>query len=156
MSLMSDKPRVLIAYSRYYSDVCDEMLKGAVAALDEANAEIKMIKVPGVFEIPHTIALADFFADTAAGIKYHGFLALGCVIRGETTHYDYVCGESARKLMDLTIERKLALGYGILTCETKEQAMHRASPAGLDKGGEAARTCLEMIKLRNDMRLGKY
>ncbi len=156
MSLMSDKPRVLIVYARYYPEITDELLKGAVSALDNAGAEVRMIKVPGAFEIPHAVGLADFFAETAAGIKYHGYVSLGCVIRGETSHYDYVCGESARKLMDLSTDRKLAIGYGILTCENEAQALARARMSEGDKGGDAARTCLEMIALRQNMRMGQY
>jgi 6,7-dimethyl-8-ribityllumazine synthase len=79
--------------------------------------------------------------------RYDGYIALGCVIRGETSHYDYVCAESARKLQDLACEHGLALGYGILTCETREQAWERAGVTERNKGGEAARACLRMLEL---------
>ena len=95
--------------------------------------------VPGAFEIPGAIALA-------AG-RYDGFIALGCVIRGETTHYDYVCGESARGLMDLSVHKKLAIGYGIVTVDTMEQAKARAFTDRGDKGGDAAHACLAMVAL---------
>jgi 6,7-dimethyl-8-ribityllumazine synthase len=95
--------------------------------------------VPGAFEIPGVIAMA-------AG-HYDGFVALGCVVRGETTHYDYICGESARGLMDLAINKKLAIGYGILTVDTMEQAKARALIERGDKGGDAAHACLVMVAL---------
>ncbi len=85
--------------------------------------------------------------------RHDGYVALGCVIRGETSHYDYVCGESARKLQDLACEHTLALGYGILTCETREQAWERASVEGRNKGGEVARACLDMIELKRHFHL---
>ena len=99
--------------------------------------------VPGAFEIPAAIAHAA--REPAA---YDGFVALGCVVRGETSHYDYVCGESARGLMDLSVREGLAIGYGILTVETLAQAEARADPARGDKGGEAARAALAMIALK--------
>ena len=101
--------------------------------------------MPGVFEIPAVIAFAK---DSK---KYEGYLALGCVIRGETTHYDYVCLESARGLNDLAIKEKLAIGYGILTVENEAQAIVRADPKQKDKGGFSANACIEMIKLKNQL-----
>ena len=98
--------------------------------------------VPGAFEIPGAIAHA------ARSKAYDGFVALGCVVRGETSHYDYVCGESARGLMDLSIRKRFAIGYGILTVENIAQAEERADPARGDKGGEAVRACLAMIALK--------
>lgn len=152
--MLHEKPRVLIVEARFYPDIADEMLKGAVATLDAAGADVRMTQVPGAFEIPHAVALADHFADTPTGIKYHGYVALGCVIRGETTHFDYVCAESARGLMTLSIERKLAIGYGILTCETEEQAWSRARVTEGNKGADAAKACLHMIEMRRKLRIG--
>jgi 6,7-dimethyl-8-ribityllumazine synthase len=102
-----------------------------------------VIEIPGAFEAPAAIAFA------AQGGAYDGYVALGCVIRGETSHYDYVCGESARGLMDLAIQDGLPIGYGILTVENEAQAKERADPERRDKGGEAARACLAMLALRN-------
>jgi 6,7-dimethyl-8-ribityllumazine synthase len=134
--------RVLIVTAPYYRAVTDIMQQGAEAAAREAEAILDRVFVPGAFEIPGGIAHA---AKTA---KYDGFVALGCVVRGETSHYDYVCGESARGLMDLSIREGLAIGYGILTVETIEQARVRADLAKGDKGGEAMRACLAMIALK--------
>ena len=133
---------VLIVEARFYEDLADELVKGAMAALDVAGVTYDRIAVPGAFEIPAAIGYA------AQSGKYAGYVALGCVIRGETTHYDYVCGESARGLQDLAIQRHLAIGYGILTCETGEQAWVRASVAKKNKGKDAAEACLAMIELK--------
>ncbi|MFN3461399.1 MAG: 6,7-dimethyl-8-ribityllumazine synthase [Oceanibaculum sp.] len=133
---------VLIVEARFYEDLADELVKGAMAALDAAGATYDRIAVPGAFEIPAAIGYA------AQGGKYAGYVALGCVIRGETTHYDYVCGESARGLQDLAIQQRLAIGYGILTCENGEQAWARASVTRKNKGKDAAEACLAMIELK--------
>ncbi|MBT4464103.1 MAG: 6,7-dimethyl-8-ribityllumazine synthase, partial [Rhodospirillaceae bacterium] len=85
--------------------------------------------------------------------RYSGFVALGCVIRGETSHYDYVCEESARALMDLTMDYSIALGYGILTCENQEQARYRSDPEQGDKGGVAAKACMRMMEVKKELRL---
>lgn len=134
--------RLLLVISPYYRDVAERMLRGAEAAAKEAEAKLDSVFVPGAFEIPGAIALA-----ARSGV-YDGFVALGCVVRGETSHYDYVCGESARGLMDLSIRDGLAIGYGILTVNTLAQAEERADPARGDKGGEATRACLTMIALK--------
>ncbi|MEO0608566.1 MAG: 6,7-dimethyl-8-ribityllumazine synthase [Pseudomonadota bacterium] len=136
--------RILIVNSPYYAHISEELEKGAREALEASGepCEIETILVPGAFEVPGAIAMA---ADSA---KYDGYIALGCVIRGETTHYDYVCGESARGLMFLTTDRRVALGYGILTVDNEAQALVRAERAQRNKGGDAAIACLEMLKLR--------
>lgn len=134
--------RLLLVISPYYRDIADSLQRGAEAAAKEADALLDRVFVPGAFEIPGAIALA------AKTNSYDGFVALGCVVRGETSHYDYVCGESARALMNLSTDGGLALGYGILTVDTLEQAIVRADPARGDKGGEAARACLAMIALK--------
>ena len=138
---MAASSHILIVESPYYREICDELARGAVAALEAAGASYERIEVPGAFEIPAAIAMA-------MGPAYDGYLALGCVLRGETSHYDYICGESARKLQDLASDHHLALGYGILTCENAEQARVRAQADGKDKGGDAARTCLRMIEVK--------
>lgn len=137
-----NKPRVLIATSRYYEPITLELEAGAGEVLAAAEAVVETIEVPGALEVPGVIAMA---ADAG---RYDGFIALGCVIRGETSHYDYVCAESARGLMWLTVDRRLAIGNGILTVENEAQAMARADRARKNKGADAANACLEMIKLR--------
>ncbi len=134
--------RVLVATSRYYQDISTELEAGAQAVLDAAGAVSETIVVPGAFEVPGIIAMA---ADSA---RYDGYVALGCVIRGETTHYDYVCGESARGLMDLALQRRLAIGYGILTVENRDQAWARADRKQKNKGKDAAEACLAMLAMR--------
>lgn len=135
--------RILVVEARFYEDIAAELWRGAKAALDAAGASYRRIAVPGALEIPAAIRFA---LDGAKG--FDGYLALGCVIRGETSHYDIVSGESARGLMDLARDFAIAIGNGILTCETEAQAMARARRDELDKGGFAARACLDMIALR--------
>jgi 6,7-dimethyl-8-ribityllumazine synthase len=150
-------PNVLIVEARFYEDIADELVRGATAVLEEAGATYERVSVPGAFEIPAAVKYAiralDFDDDRR---RFDGFVTLGCVIRGETTHYDYVCGESARGLMDLSTTYSLALGYGILTCETREQAFARATVAQgnkSNKGGVAARACLDMIGVKHRFNL---
>ena len=137
--------RVLIAISRYYKHISDELEAGALEVLEAAGAKVTVMEVPGAFEIPGLIAMA---ADSG---RFDGAIALGCVIRGETSHYDYVCGESARGLMDLIVQRRQAIGYGILTVENEAQAIARASRKQKNKGAEAAKACLAMIQFRKDL-----
>jgi 6,7-dimethyl-8-ribityllumazine synthase len=151
---MAERPSILIVEARFYEDIADELVHGAVSALDEGGAGHERVSVPGAFEIPVAIRMAmrsmDFFAGRR---RFDGYVALGCVIRGETSHYDYVCAESARKLQDLACEHTLALGYGILTCETREQAWQRARVDGKNRGGAAARACLAMLELKRHFHL---
>ncbi|UCH72797.1 MAG: 6,7-dimethyl-8-ribityllumazine synthase [Rhodospirillales bacterium] len=137
-------PHVLIVEARFYEDIADELCRGAILFLEAAGATYERVAVPGAFEIPAAVAMAD----RAVPQRFDGYVALGCVIRGETTHYDYVCGESARALQDLTVDRLMAIGYGILTVENVAQAWARAAVDKKNKGGDAARACLEMIALR--------
>jgi 6,7-dimethyl-8-ribityllumazine synthase len=137
-------PHVMIVEARFYEDVADELFKGATAALDAAGATYDRVEVPGAFEIPGAIAIAH----AANPSRFDGYVALGCVIRGETTHYDYVCGESARGLQDLAVRQGLAIGYGILTVENHGQAWARAAVDRKNKGADAAWACLHMIGLR--------
>jgi 6,7-dimethyl-8-ribityllumazine synthase len=136
--------RILIVEARFYRDIADTLGAGAEREIAKNGALVERVSVPGAFEIPAAIALA-------AG-RYDGFVALGCVIRGETTHYDYVCGESARGLMDLAVRDKLAIGYGIVTVDTEEQAWARAALDRGDKGGDAAHACLAMVALKRRWR----
>lgn len=151
---MADAPHILIVEARFYPDIADELLRGARAALEVAGASHEVIAVPGAFEVPAAIRMAmrsmDFFAGHR---RFDGYIALGCVIRGETSHYDYVCGESARKLQDLACEHTLALGYGILTCETMDQARDRALVERKNKGGAVAEACLRMLEVKRQFHL---
>ena len=137
----------MVAEARFYPDIADALAGGAFAALDAAGAVYERFQVPGVFEIPAAIRMA-VRANDAGRRRFDGYLALGCVIRGETSHYDYVCQESARALQDLACRFALALGYGILTVENADQAWVRARADGKDRGGHAARACLAMLALR--------
>lgn len=132
---------ILIIESRFYTDIADMLVEGAVEALAKTGASYERIAVPGAFEIPAAISLA---INTG---KYDGYIALGCVIRGETTHYDYVCLESARGLNELALQGA-AIGYGILTTENDEQAYARADKNRKNKGADAVNACLAMIALK--------
>ena len=135
-------PHLLIVEARFYDDLADELLAGAKAAL--APATFDVVTVPGALEIPAAIAMA-----LKGNTAYDGYVALGCVIRGETTHYDTVANESARGLMDLSVAFVAPIGNGILTVENDEQAWARAKRTGEDKGGFAARAALAMIAVKS-------
>jgi 6,7-dimethyl-8-ribityllumazine synthase len=132
--------RVLIVEARFYPHISDALYEGAFRALDSAGVGVDRLEVPGTLEIPTAIALA--------GDHYDGFVALGCVIRGETFHFEIVSLESARGLMNLGVDRGLCIGNGILTVDNEEQAMVRANPTMLDKGGDAARACIALMHLK--------
>ena len=143
----------LIVEARYYDGVGAMLLEGAIAALKAAGAKAHHINVPGALEIPAAMAIALEVAE-AAGKPYQGAIALGCIIRGETYHFEIVANESARALMQLSVDRKLALGNGILTVENAEQAEMRADPAQGDKGGDAARAALCLHALKHRLGVG--
>lgn len=144
----------MIVEARFHDDLADELVRGAVIQLDKSGVSYERIAVPGVLEIPAAIKFAirslDFFA---ARRRFDGYVALGCVIRGETTQYDLVSRESARALQDLTIQYTLAVGNGILTVENREQAWARAAVDQKNKGAFAAQACLDMIELKRHFRL---
>ena len=140
---MTEQPHILIVEARFYEDIADELVAGAATTIEAAGGAVDRVSVPGAFEIPAAIAIAQHGAS-----PYDGYVALGCVIRGETTHYDYVCGESARGLQDLATGQRLAIGYGILTVETRDQAWARAARDRGNKGAAAAEACLAMIALK--------
>lgn len=142
----ADRPHVLIVEARFYDDISDMLLAGARRALDAAGVTFDRVQVPGSLEVPAAIGLA---VDTDG---YDAFIALGCVIRGETAHYDIVAGESARGLTDLAVHRGALIANGILTCENAEQARVRADPGIKDKGGAAARAALALLQLRSCFR----
>lgn len=139
--------RILVVEARFYDDIADELLRGARAALEAAQAATEVLTVPGALEIPATLAIALDIAERA-GRPYDAAVALGCVIRGETGHYDIVAGESARALMDLAVARRLPLGNGILTVENEAQAWTRARVGELNKGGGAAEAALSMLRIK--------
>jgi 6,7-dimethyl-8-ribityllumazine synthase len=145
--------KILIVQAVFYEKISEMLLKGAIAELTRAGVSYEVVSIPGAFEIPAIISMDKDKKNTffKSFDKFDGYIALGCVIRGETTHYDYVCGESARGLSELAIKDKLAIGYGILTVENEAQALERADPSKKDKGGFAAYTCLEMIKLKKKL-----
>ena len=136
--------RALIVEARYFDGIADELLAGTKGALDEAGVAHDVLTVDGALEIPAAIAIALDGAE-AAGRPYHLAIALGCVIRGETGHYDIVAGESSRGLMDISIARRFPIGNGILTVETEAQAWARARVAEMDKGGGAAKAALSIL-----------
>jgi 6,7-dimethyl-8-ribityllumazine synthase len=150
-----DQTRILIVEARFYSDLADELLKGASDALEAFGAVYDVVTVPGALEIPGAIAMAAEAGHGPAGAgPYDGYVALGTVIRGETYHFEIVSNESARGLMDLTIGKRLCIGNGILTVEDEAQAWARAKASEGDKGGGAARAALTMISLRQQMQAG--
>lgn len=148
-------PRILIVEARFYTDIADQLAEGAIAAIDKAGCSHKRIEVPGVFEVPAAIRFAIRSMEVrAAAQRYAGFVALGCVIRGETDHYDHICREASRALMSLSVDYSVALGFGILTCDTDEQAYARCAPQGEHNvGGRAAEACLRMMRLKNELHL---
>ncbi|MDP2408701.1 MAG: 6,7-dimethyl-8-ribityllumazine synthase [Pseudolabrys sp.] len=145
-----DALRILIVEARFYENFADALLQGATAVLDEAGATYDRLTVPGALEIPGAIAMA---VDAAARKKapYDGVVALGCVIQGETYHFEIVSNESARGLMDLTINQQIAIGNGILTVDTQAQAVARAGNDDRNKGAGAARAALAMVALKRQL-----
>ncbi|MDP2260197.1 MAG: 6,7-dimethyl-8-ribityllumazine synthase [Caulobacter sp.] len=144
--MSDDKIRILIVEGRFYSDLADALLAGATDAITAFGAEYDVITVPGALEIPAVIAIAEEAG--SMGVRYDGYVALGTVIRGETYHFEIVSNESSRGLMDLAVHKGLAIGNGILTVEDEEQAWARARISEGDKGGGAARACLEVLSIR--------
>ena len=153
--MSEDQIRILIVEARFYSDLADELLKGAVDALEAFGAIYEIVTVPGALEIPAAIAFAEGGVSSAAAAPFDGYVALGTVIHGETYHFEIVANESARGLMDLTIGKRLCIGNGILTVEDEEQAWARAKMSEGDKGGGAARAALTMVALRQQLLTGK-
>ena len=141
---------LLIVESRFYDSISDELLRGATRVLDNAGARYDRVTVPGTLEIPAAIGIA-MDASRRRRAPYDGVVALGCVIRGETHHFDIVANESARALMDLSVRERLPVGNGILTVENEAQAHARAKVEGSDKGGHAARAALTMVALKQTL-----
>jgi len=147
--------RILIVEARFYDDIADALLAGATKALKQAGAAFDCISVPGSLEIPPAIAIALDAAQRGGGRRraYDGAVALGCVIRGDTIHFEIVSHQSARGLMELSVARKIPIGNGIITVDTEAQAWVRARAEEQDKGGDAARAALALIGIKR--RLGK-
>ncbi len=140
-------PRVMVVEARFYDDIADHLAAGALAVLGANKAIVSRFSVPGALEIPAAI---EFGVQSG---RFDAYVVLGCVIRGETTHYEIVSGESARALMDLSVKYGLCLGNGILTVENTAQAMARAKPDDMDKGGGAAQAALEMLAFKQSLGL---
>jgi 6,7-dimethyl-8-ribityllumazine synthase len=140
--------RILIVEARFYPDLADELLRGAIDQLTAFGADHDVCTVPGALEIPIAVAMAEEAGHKSIGVAYDGYVALGTVIRGETYHFEIVANESARGLMQLGTERRLAIGNGILTVEDEAQAWARARVSEGDKGGAAARACLDLVAYR--------
>ncbi len=159
---------LMVVEARYYEDVSDMLLQGACQALEQAGVTYDVLKVPGALEIPQAIKAGILYSigadkgssggdsDDNKGMgtkaRFDAFVALGCVIRGETAHYDIVSNESARGLMDLSLSHGVFIGNGILTCENHQQALVRADPKLKDKGGDAVRAALSLLELQNKLK----
>ncbi|WP_374516132.1 6,7-dimethyl-8-ribityllumazine synthase [Brevundimonas sp.] len=150
---MSDTLRVLVVEARFYEGLADALLDGATDLLRARGVQYDVVTVPGALEVPPAIALAEEAGRYPTAPRYDGYVALGCVIRGETYHFEIVSDQSAAGLMQLGL-KGLAIGNGILTTEDEEQAWARARRSEGDKGGGAARACLDLIALRKRLRVG--
>ena len=140
------KLNVLIVEARFYGELCDEMAAGAIEVIEAAGGTYDRLEVPGALEVPAAMK----FAEVGSAKKYDAYVALGCVIRGETSHYDYVCGESARGLQELAIKDLMCVGNGILTVEDWDQAWARAKRDKKNKGADAAGAALRMAALKTE------
>ncbi len=147
-------PHVLVVEARYYDDIADLELRGAKTVLERVGVSYDVVTVPGALEIPAAIlyAVKSLNFDVVRR-RYDGYVALGCVLKGDTHHDQIVGSESARSLQELTLNYALAVGNGILTCNTREQALDRADPERQDRGGAAVEACLRLIELKHRFRL---
>lgn len=144
------KPHVLIVQASYYDEVSELLHQGAVKVLERAGVSYETIDVPGVLEIATAMVYAVKSLDfDPVRRRFDGYIALGCILKGETNHNIVIGHESLRSLQEVTLRYALATGYGILTCDTREQAIKRAQPDGFDRGGAAADACLRMIELKH-------
>jgi len=147
---MNAKPSLLLIVSPYYGEIVDELVKGAIAELEKRDCAYERIDVPGALEIPIALALAVRAKQIGARYRHQGCVALGCVIQGETSHYDIVANESAKGIMKIAMESGIPLGNGILTVNSAEQARVRADSKGKNKGGDAVNACLSLLAHRDD------
>ena len=144
-------PHILLVVAPYYREISAQLVAGTVAELERAGATWERLDVAGAFEIPAAIAIAHH--GRGGRRPFDGYVALGCVIRGETSHYDHICTETARAIQDLAVVHHLAIGFGVLTCENGEQARVRAAVDRKNKGGEAARACLATLAVKQSFGL---
>lgn len=148
------RSRLLIIEARYYEDVAEELARGAIAEIEAQGASYERVVVPGALEIPQVLAQAvatGIIPRNAPSARYCGVVALGCVIRGETAHYDIVCNNANHWMMEIAIRNSVPVGNGILTVDTMEQAMARAKGGREGKGGDAARAALRLIEVARTM-----
>ena len=145
---MIENKKVLLVCSSYYNEITNNLIAGASQIFKKNSVEFKIINVPGALEIAP--AIKYFSEKSSKNYLFDGFVALGCIIRGETYHFEIVSNESARGLSELSITYSLPIGNGILTVENKDQAIERSDPLKLDKGGGAALACLSLIKHKNN------
>ena len=142
--------KVLIIISKYYKDISENLLKSAVTFLEENSIFFDIIEVPGALEIPQAL---NFQVNSKKNSRcsYKGYIALGCVIKGETYHFEIVANESSRALTDISINYSIPIGNGILTVYNKDQAIIRSDPNQLNKGADAALACLSLINIKNSI-----
>lgn len=152
---MDKKPHIMVIEAPFYKDIVDELVKGTLIVLNERGVTFERVQVPGALEIPHAIAYGIKMKQFhPARRRFDGYIALGCVIKGETHHFDVVCTEANRGLQNMAVQYGLALGNGLLTVYDEKQAWERARVSGMNKGGAAAEACLDMIALK--AKLGLY
>lgn len=148
MTQPANRNTVLVVEAPYYQKITDQMVEGATPVLEAAGLTIERFPVTGAFEIPAACEMAIQAGIKDPHMRYAGILTLGCVIRGETSHYDHICNEVSRAIMEMTVSHRFPIGFGLLTCENMTQAEVRADPARKNKGAEAARAIVRMIEVR--------
>lgn len=147
-------PRILIVEARFYDELADQLVKGAVQELTARGAGYKRVIVPGILEIPAVIRFAIRAMELrATDMRYAGYVVLGCAIKGETDHYEHVCNEAMRGVQQLALDYSLAIGNGILTCQTWDQAVARSRVDEKNLGGKAAAACMRMIEIKKELGL---
>jgi len=146
---MNDKKKILLVCSPYYKDITSNLIKGASDFLKSNSVDYRVLNVPGALEIAPAIKLIS--DKSVKKPIFDGYLALGCVIRGETYHFEIVANESSRALTDLSVNYSIPIGNGILTVSNKDQAFKRSDPAKLNKGAGAAEACLSLINIKNSI-----
>ena len=149
--MVEDRIRLLIVEGRRYSGLSDALLAGAVQAIEAQGAEYEVVTVSDALQVPAAIAIAEEAGKGPSGVRYDGYIALGVVVRGETYHFEIVSNETARGLQDLAVGKRLAIGYGVLTVDDEDQAWNRARLSQGDRGGQAARECLEIVGLKRQL-----
>ncbi len=149
--MVDDNIRLLIVEGRSHSGISDELLRGATQAIEGYGAEYDVVTVSSALQIPTAVAIAEEAGARPVGVRYDGYVALGCVIRGETYHFELVAHETARGLQDLGIGKRLPIGFGVLAVDDEAQAWARAKVSEGDRGGAAAKACLETIALKRQL-----